>query len=277
MPIVNASETRAILKKHNIHLTKRLGQHFLTDGNILKREIDAAVLSPHDTVIEIGPGIGTLTEALVEQAGQVIAIEFDPRFLPILKETLGEASSLMVVEADAMRVDLASFGANKLVANLPYNIGSAVITKVLEEVPGLKRLVVMVQKEVAARLVSGPGSKDYGVLAITVAAYATARSIAEVKRTSFLPAPDVDSSLVVLDRLEKPRFGEDTPGFIDFVKELFVSRRKTVRAALTVGRQGLTAHVAETIVAEAGLTPSTRAETLSPEDLFLIFAARRRF
>lgn len=273
MPIVNPSETIKILRKHNIHLTKKLGQHFLIDANILAKQIDAANLAKTDVVLEIGPGIGTLTEALAGQAKRVVAVEYDRRFVDVLKETMVGLDNVTVVEADAMSVDLECLGANTLVSNLPYSIGTAVLTKVLTEAPAISRLVVMLQKEVVSRLTAAPGVKDYGVLAITTGCYATPKLITEVKRNSFLPPPEVDSAIVAVNRQPEPLFGAETPDFLEFVKGLFVSRRKTIKTALTLGRKGLSSQTAESVVTQAGLSPSVRAETLSAHELFRLFIA----
>jgi 16S rRNA (adenine1518-N6/adenine1519-N6)-dimethyltransferase len=274
--IVNPSTTKAILKKHNIHLTKKLGQHFLVDGNVLDKEIAAAGLTSKDIVLEIGPGIGTLTEALADKAGRVIAMEYDGRFVRILKETLPGKDNVEIVRGDAMKGDLESLGANVMVSNLPYNIGTAVLARVLQEVPRITRMVVMLQKEVVNRLVAGPGSKDYGVLAITVHCYAGASVFAEVKRKSFMPPPDVDSAIAVLERHPEPLFGTATPAFIGFVKNLFVARRKTVKKALTIGDNGVSAAAAAAAIAKSGLDPVARAETLSVEELFRLFGALQK-
>jgi 16S rRNA (adenine1518-N6/adenine1519-N6)-dimethyltransferase len=270
VPIVNPSETKAILKQHNIHLTKRLGQHYLIDGNVLAKEIDVADLTKDNAVVEIGPGIGTLTEALAARAGRVIAIEFDSRIPPILRDTLAAFDNVEVVEQDAMTVDYSRLGVDSLVSNLPYNIGTALIAKVLTEAPNIKRLTVMIQKEVAARLVAAPGVKDYGVLAITVGCFAAARVVADVKRASFLPPPDVDSSIVVIDRLAEPPFGEDTPRFLAFVKTVFGMRRKTLSAVLA--RSGHEAAAISRAFSESGVSSQARAETLSAPQLYRIYA-----
>lgn len=273
MPIVNPSETKEILRQQNIRLTKKLGQHFLVDAHILDKIIAAAGLSAKDTVLEIGPGIGALTEALAAGAGRVIALEYDRRFISILRKTLAGKENVEIIEADAMDVDFSSLGANVMVSNLPYSIGTAALVKVLEEAPGITRIIVMLQKEVANRIMAEPGRKDYGVLAITVGCYASARIIAQVKMNSFLPPPEVESTLVELTRLSAPAFGNDTAGFILFTKDVFASRRKTVKTALTIGRNGISGKQAAAVIAEAGIDATARAETLPPDDLFRLFRA----
>ncbi len=251
-------------------MTKRLGQHFLVDGNVLEKELTAAALTKKDNVVEIGPGIGTLTQALAAQAGQVIAVEFDSRFPLILRETLAPAENVKIIEADAMSVDYGDLDVNCLVANLPYNIGTALIVKVLTDAPNIKRMTVMIQKEVAARLVAVPGTKDYGVLAVTIACYAIAATAGQVKRTSFLPPPDVDSAFVVLERLPVPAFGPETPAFLEFVKTVFSLRRKTLASALA--HAGYEPARIRGALAAAGTEERARAETLSPAEIYLVYA-----
>ncbi len=271
MPIVNPSETKAILKRHNIHLSKRLGQHFLIDANILDKEIAAAALTSGDTVLEIGPGIGTLTEALAAQAGSVVAVELDDRFISILWETMSGLDNVKIIRSDVMKTDLAAIGANVMVSNLPYNVGTAVITRILQEVPGITRMVVMLQKEMVNRLTAGPGGKNYGVLAITAGCYAHSSVVAEVKRNSFLPPPDVDSAIAVLDRRPQPQFGADTAAFITFIKKIFAVRRKTVKTALTIGDDGVSVSEAAAAIKKSGLDPTARAETFSAAELFRLY------
>ncbi len=271
MPIVNPSTTKEILKRHNIHLSKRLGQHFLIDANILAKETDAAHLTSNDTVLEIGPGIGTLTEALAERAGRVVAVEYDDRFIPILWETMSGHDNVKIVRGDAMEIELGALDANVMVSNLPYNVGTAVIVRILQEAPNIIRLVVMLQKEVVNRMVAGPGSKDYGVLAITAGCYANASVIAEVKRNSFWPPPEVDSSIVTLERRPQPLFEPETAAFIAFIKKLFAARRKTVKKALTIGKDAFSPAQATVALTESGLNPTARAEIMTAKELFLLY------
>lgn len=274
MPIVNPSTTKDILHANNIYLTKRLGQHFLIDGNILGKIIEAANLSKDDTVVEIGPGIGTLTEALAETAGRVIAIEYDRRFPEILQDTLGCLDNIEIIERDAMDVDFQTLGANKLAANLPYNIGTAAVAKILESAPAIKEITVMLQREVAARIIASPGNKDYGALTILVHSYADARLVTEVKKSSFLPPPAVDSTVIKLTRLAEPRFGADTQGFTWFVKRLFTNRRKALRGALKAA--GYTSPHVSLAENDSDLDFGARAEALKPEELYRIYRALSR-
>ena len=275
--IVNPSETKAILKKFNIRLTKKLGQHFLVDANIIAKEITAAGLTEADTVLEIGPGIGALTEALAGKAGRVIAIEVDKRFMSIVEETLAGQPNVTIIRADALDLKLGSFGANKLISNLPYNVATPLIVKVLTEAPEITEATVMVQKEVARRMTAPPGDDDYGPLAITIDAYAAARILFSVSPRSFLPPPEVESAVVAIKRRLQPLYGDDTTAFLLFVRELFTFRRKTVRSALKTRQSALVSQIAETVIAEAGLTSESRVEKLTPAELFNVFAAQKRF
>lgn len=274
MPIVNPSTTKDILHEHNIYLTKKLGQHFLVDGNILGKIVEAADLTKDDVVAEVGPGIGTLTEALSDAAGRVIAVEYDRRFPEILKDTLGGRDNIDIVQMDAMDVDFEALGANKLVANLPYNIGTPLIARILETAPAIREMTVMLQKEVAERITASPGSKDFGSLTILVHCYADAASVVEVKRKSFLPPPAVDSTVIKLTRLAEPRFGEDTQGFTWFSKRLFTNRRKALRGALKAA--GYSSHHVSLAENDSDLDFGARAEALKPEQLYEIYRALNR-
>lgn len=274
MPIVNPGETKEILHNHDIYLTKRLGQHFLIDGHVLNKIIDAASLTKDDVVVEVGPGIGTLTQALAAVAGRVIAVEYDKRFPAILKETLDDPANLEIIESDAMDVDFESLGANKLVSNLPYNIGTPLIAKILETAPAIREMTVMLQREVAERILSLPGTKDFGALTILAYSYADTSLVTEVKRKSFLPPPAVDSTVIKLTRLAEPRFGPDTQGFTWFCKRLFNNRRKALRGALKAA--GFESHQVSLAENDSDLDFAARAEALKPEQLYEIYRALSR-
>lgn len=237
--IVNPSITKAILKEHGIRLTKRLGQHFLIDRNILEKEIGAARLTKNDTVVEVGPGIGTLTEALAEHAGRVVAIEFDDRFVRVLFDMLAAFKNVVIVREDALRVDYDKLlatapagGRAKLVANLPYNIATPIISHVLENVTSIEMMVVMVQKEVGRRLLALPGTKDYGFFTLKTHFFADAEQVAVVPRTVFLPPPKVDSMIVRLTRRPPAAVVSEPAEFFDFLRVCFSERRKSLGAIL---------------------------------------------
>lgn len=280
--IVHPSKTKEILRKYNIRLTKRLGQHFLVDENILKKEVEAAQLTSRDTVLEIGPGIGTLTEGLASKAKRVIAVELDRKFITILKETLALYPNIHIVEGDALRLDLWSLlGAGapntyKLVSNLPYNIASPAIVKVLEECSSINLMVVMVQREIAERMLARAGEEDYGVFSLKVQYHADVVKISEVSRHVFLPPPRVDSTIVRLTRLRKPRVSVDNEtAFFQLIQAIFQQRRKMLRAAL-VGAKDLPYSVSQIAAAlrsleSGGFRVTSRAELLNLSDLALIY------
>lgn len=271
MTIVSPSTTRSILRSHGIQLTKRLGQHFLVDANVLEKELDAAELRPGDRILEIGPGIGTLTEALAARAQRVIAIELDRTFIRILDETLAAFTNVEIVQGDALKMDLrALLGARrfKLVSNLPYHIAAHAIAKVLETCPHVGLMVTMVQKEVADRMLAGPGEKDYGPLALEAAYYADVEEIARVSPHVFLPEPKVESAIVRIRRLSKPRVRmADEEAFFSFVQRLFQQRRKTLHA--------LVKNVNWSHLERERIGPMARAETLSLEQLATLFRVSR--
>lgn len=270
--IVNPSVTKKILKEHDVRLTKKLGQHFLIDGNTLRKEINMADLDRNDLVIEIGPGIGTLTQALAEKAGRVVAIEYDKRFVKILAETLALYNNVEIIEGDALVVDLDPYISDsssvKLVANLPYNIATPVIGRFLEEFPEVSTMVVMVQREVADRIVASPGSKDYGFYTVKIQFYADSRKSAIVPRTVFMPSPRIDSAIIEINRRRKPvEPVSDPDAFFSLVKILFNERRKTIGTILLTHISELSDPKSRDIflnrLAESGISYSSRPECLS--------------
>lgn len=280
--IVHPSVTKQILKTHGIRLTKRLGQHFLIDENTLKKEVEAAAISKKDTIIEIGPGIGTLTQELAERAGEVIAIEYDNRFVDVLKETLADCRNVEVVHADALKVDLDELlkdrDSAKVVANLPYNIATHVISKILEQTERIPLLIVMIQKEIADRIVAAPGTKEYGFFSVRTLLEADCETVARVPRTVFLPQPNVDSSILKIAKKQKiPGIKKFQADLFDFIKIFFNERRKTVGAIISgrvkevygeENRQGLLEEMDR-----IGVEKSARAGSLTYEQFFSLFRA----
>ena len=201
-----ATETRKLLREYGIRLKKSLGQNFLLDTNILQKIVASAGIAPEAEVLEIGRGLGALTELLVKEASTVVAVEIDQRLVGVLHQLFAEHSNLQVVHADILTVNLASFVAMHfqasqplhVVANLPHYITSPIIIKLLRELPIFAHIVVMMQKEVAERLLAKPGSKEYGYLTVVVGYYATVRKIMPVSRQLFFPQPNVDSVVVAL-------------------------------------------------------------------------------
>ena len=224
--------------RYDIRPTKQRGQNFVIDANTVRRVVRSATLRADDTVLEVGPGLGSLTLALLEQVASVTAVEIDPVLAAALPHTVEEfapddVDRVRVVAADAMRVtDLPGPDPTALVANLPYNVAVPVLLHLLERFPSLERVLVMVQLEVAERLAAAPGSKVYGIPSVKAAWYADVRKAGVVGRTVFWPAPNVDSGLVAMTRREPPTTSATREDVFAVVDAAFAQRRKTLRAAL---------------------------------------------
>ena len=267
-------ETIEILQKYQIKLNKGLGQNFLIDKNILAKIVNSAELSAGDRVLEIGPGIGTLTRELAARAGKVEAVEIDSRLVPVLQETTSTFSNVRIINQDILKSDLRKlwedyFAPNriKVVANLPYYVTSPIIMKLLEEDIPLKMIVVMVQKEVAQRMTAVPGTKDYGALTVAVQFYSEPQIIATVPPAVFMPPPKVSSAIVRLNIDREHRYKVMDKGLMfSLVKAAFGQRRKALVNAL----RGVAGMSAKEDVREAlkrsGIDPRRRGETLSIEE-----------
>lgn len=247
---------RDLLADHGVKPRRQLGQNFVTDPNTIHKVVQVAGIGPGDDVLEIGAGAGSLTLGLASAAHRVVAVETDPALIEVLGEVLAGVPNVDVVRGDATALDLASIEASCLVANLPYNIAATVIVRVLEEAPQIRRLTVMVQREVGERLAAVPGSRTYGATSALVAYWARARVAARIGRGSFFPTPEVESVLVALDR--HPPLEADPSAYKRVVRAAFVQRRKTLRNSLA-GLFGSPAG-AESALAEAGIEPAARAE-----------------
>ena len=237
--LIDPKNTIEILKKYGFSFSKRYGQNFLIDAHVLAKIIAAAEITKEDTVVEIGPGIGTLTQALAEAAGHVYAVEIDSRLIPILEDTLSGYENVTVIHEDILKVDLRELSESlggvrfKIVANLPYYITTPIIMGILEEEAPVDSLTVMVQKEVARRMQSGPGSKDYGALSLSVQYYAEPYLAANVPMNSFMPRPNVDSAVIRLRVLPEPSVPvEDRALLFRLIRAGFNERRKTLLNAL---------------------------------------------
>lgn len=271
--ISSPRRTKEIIAAHGFSFKKSLGQNFLIDQNILNKIVDAAGLDESTGVLEIGPGIGALTERLAQSAGAVTAVEIDQRLIPILSDVLAAYSHVKVRHADVLKVDLQELfredfsGVNKVsvVANLPYYVTTPILMKLLEEKLPLANIVVMIQKEVADRMAAAPGGKDYGSLSIAVQYYSEPELICTVPHTVFIPQPNVESAVIRLKVREKPPVEvRDEQHFFEVVRASFTQRRKTISNNLKSryfpkeGRERL-----EELLAQAGIEPSRRGETLS--------------
>ncbi|MBO4775820.1 MAG: 16S rRNA (adenine(1518)-N(6)/adenine(1519)-N(6))-dimethyltransferase RsmA [Lachnospiraceae bacterium] len=236
----NPSKTAEILNKFGISAQKRYGQNFLIDSNILDKIVKAADITKEDTVLEIGPGIGTLTQHLAEAAGKVICVEIDKNMIPVLEYTLSEFDNVTVINEDVLKADikgiLADHGAEsaKVVANLPYYITTPIIMELLEKDLPIESITVMIQKEVAERMQVGPGSKDYGALSLAVAFYSDAEVKMTVSPNCFIPRPNVDSAVIRLDKLKEPKVEvKNKSEMFRIIKGAFEQRRKTLTNALS--------------------------------------------
>lgn len=274
MRIADYSVTKAVLERHGFTFKKSFGQNFLTDTNILQKIVDTAEIDDQVNVIEIGPGIGALTEFLAERAAQVMAFEIDHRLVPILADTLRDFDNVTVVNEDILKVDLAQHIQNfknpdlpiKVVANLPYYITTPILMHLIESGIPFSEFVVMMQKEVADRISAKPNTKAYGSLSIAVQYYMTAKVAFIVPRTVFVPEPNVDSAILKMVRRPEPAVVvEDENLFFKVSKASFTHRRKTLWNNLT-GYFGKTEEVKDKLTKaldQAGLSPSVRGEALS--------------
>lgn len=269
MEIANPSNTKEILRKHNLNLKKSLGQNFLIDNNILDKIVATANLTKEDTVIEIGPGIGSLTQKMAEVAGKVIAVELDDRLIPVLKESLNGYDNIEIVHGDALAVDFSTLtdGSFKLVANLPYYITTPIIMRLLEEDFDVEKIVVMVQKEVGERMAASPGGKDYGILSIAVQYYSDPEVAFVVPHTVFIPQPKVESVVMDLKIREEANVDLlDEDFFFKVVKSAFHQRRKTIRNSLSKAPYlSLSRDLIDQALEKVGIDPRRRAEKLDIE------------
>ena len=269
------SHTIEILQKYNFNFQKKFGQNFLIDSNILEKIVDSAEITREDCVLEIGPGIGTMTQYLAERAGEVVAVEIDKNLIPILGDTLSEYSNVTVINEDILKVDIKKLAEEKnagrpikVVANLPYYITTPIIMGLFESHVPLKSITVMVQKEVADRMQVGPGTKDYGALSLAVQFYAKPEVICQVPPTCFIPRPGVGSAVIRLTRYEKPPVRvQDEKAMFALIRAAFNQRRKTLSNALS-NAPGLhvTREQVNAVLAQMDLSLTIRGEALTLEE-----------
>ena len=272
MKLYSPSTIREIKEKYGFRLSKSLGQNFLTDKNIIDKIVDAADIGKEDLVIEIGPGIGVLTAEAAERAGRVVAVEIDKNLIPILKDTLVGYTNIQVINEDVLKTDLnriiAESGCKRtvIIGNLPYYITTPIIMGLLEKGIEADSIIVMMQKEVADRIRSAPGSKTYGAISAAVQYYCTVELVASVPKEVFVPAPKVDSAVLKLNvRKDKPVRLDDEKMFFRCIKAGFGQRRKTLANSL----QGVGSMDKEEITEclhALGIDEKRRAETLSVEE-----------
>ena len=277
MRIADYSVTRAVLERHGFTFKKSFGQNFLTDTNILQKIVDTAEIDENVNVIEIGPGIGALTEFLAENAAEVMTFEIDERLVPILADTLRDFDNVRVVNEDILKSDLQARikeFANpnlpiKVVANLPYYITTPILMHLIESGIPFSEFVVMMQREVADRISAQPNSKSYGSLSIAVQYYMTAKVAFIVPRTVFVPAPNVDSAILKMVRRDQPAVEvKDEPLFFKVSKASFTHRRKTLWNNLTsyFGKSNEVKTKLESALDNAELSPSVRGEALDLQE-----------
>ncbi len=270
----NPQRTIEVIKKYEFCFQKKFGQNFLIDGHVLDKIIAGAGVTKDDMVLEIGPGIGTMTQYLAEAAGKVVAVEIDKNLLPILQETLADYDNVKVIHADVLSLDLEKLVQEenggrpiKVVANLPYYITTPIIMALFEQHVPLANVTVMVQKEVAARMKSGPGSKDYGALSLAVQYYAEPYIVANVPCNCFMPRPNVDSAVIRLTRYEEPPVQvKDEKMLFKIIRASFNQRRKTLQNGLNNSSElNFTKDQIAAAIVAAGFSPSVRGEALTLE------------
>ncbi|WP_019553993.1 16S rRNA (adenine(1518)-N(6)/adenine(1519)-N(6))-dimethyltransferase RsmA [Propionispira raffinosivorans] len=270
--IAKRDVTKHILKSFNIHMSKKLGQNFLIDESIVDGIVDAADIQEGETVLEIGAGIGTLTQGLAEAKANVIAVELDKRLPDVLAHTLDGYENVKIVQGDILKVNIPEItggGSFKVVANLPYYITTPIVMALLEQRLPMTKLVTMVQKEVALRMVANPGKKDYGALSVAVQYYTKPKIVLDVPPYSFIPAPDVDSVVICCEVRQKPPVDvADEKMFFRVVKAAFCQRRKTLNNALKT--MGIDKETVMEILQQSGIDGVRRGETLSLTEFAVI-------
>ena len=270
-------ETRYIMKKYNIKANKSLGQNFLINNEVVENIINSSEISEEDMVIEIGPGLGTLTKYLLEKSGKVLCIELDNKMIKILQDRFNLYDNFELINADVLKVDLNTIISEnkksgkiknlKIVANLPYYITTPIIMKLLEEKLDIKSITVMIQKEVADRLIETPGGKNTGAITHTVYYYCESQKIMEVPNSSFIPEPEVTSEVIKLNLRNKPAVDIDNPKIMFMIiKSAFMQRRKTLLNALTNTKVFVNKEEGIAILKKLNLKDNIRAEELSIQD-----------
>ena len=270
------NETKFLMKKYGITANKKLGQNFLIDENVLNKIVDSPNITKEDLVIEIGPGLGTLTAKLLEKAGKVICIELDERMITILKNRFTMYENFEIINEDVLKVNLQNLIKEnkkqekiknvKIVANLPYYITTPIIMKLLEEKLDIESITVMIQKEVADRLTCIPGEKDAGAITYTVYYYAKASKILTVPNTSFIPEPEVSSEVIKLKITTKPIIKvENEKQLFKLIKVAFMMRRKTIVNAVSNSELGISKEKMEQILKNLNINTKVRGEALTIE------------
>ncbi|HHV46236.1 MAG TPA: 16S rRNA (adenine(1518)-N(6)/adenine(1519)-N(6))-dimethyltransferase RsmA [Tissierellia bacterium] len=276
MRLYSPKYIREILDRFGFRFSKSLGQNFLIDGNIVRNIVKGANISKDDYVLEIGPGIGTLTEELAINAKKVVSVELDKKLLPILEYTLSKYDNVEIVNGDILKIDIKGLideklggGPVKVVANLPYYVTTPIIARLIEDDLNIESITVMVQKEVADRMVAGPGNKQYGSLTVFVNFYSEPRILLTVPKTVFMPQPKVDSAVIRLN-IKENNTDVDRKLFFKVVKAAFSQRRKTILNSLSNKDLGLDKEKTKEILEKCNISPNERAENLKIEDFIKI-------
>jgi 16S rRNA (adenine1518-N6/adenine1519-N6)-dimethyltransferase len=270
---------KEIIERHSFRFSKSLGQNFLIDKNIVDKIMEGAAITRDDNVLEVGPGIGTLTQELVARASKVVAVEIDKALLPVLGETLGNPTNLTIIHGDILKIDIGELVENlfegmdfKVVANLPYYITTPIIMRFLEEELPFTILTVMIQREVAQRIIARPGQKEYGSLSVVVQYYTKPGLVCKVPASVFMPKPKVDSTVISLVRRDRPLVEvRDRELFFRVVRGAFAKRRKTLLNNLTSGElEKWNREEILRVLEISGIDPQRRGETLTIEEFALI-------
>ena len=274
--IVNLSTTKKILREFDIKPKKRLGQHFLIDGNVLRKIIDIAKISNDDNVLEIGGGIGTLTEVLLRKANKVICVEYDTKLVSVLKELFKELNNVVIIQADALKYDfnplIKKHSINKMVSNLPYNIALTLIFDMLNKYPEIKRYIVLVQAEIGERLTAKPKDKNYTAISVKMSFISEIKSYFRVSKNVFLPSPEVDSKVLEIHRKKFCYEQIDKNKLFKLINISFKHRRKTlVNSILRCKDWELSKAQTEKIIGDLIGNESVRAEELNSEDFIKLY------
>lgn len=280
-------ETKFIMKKYNIRANKSLGQNFLINSEVVENIVNSSEINKEDMVIEVGPGLGTLTKYLLEKAGKVLCIELDTKMIKILNDRFSEYDNFEIINADVLKVNLNEVIAEnkkngkiknvKVVANLPYYITTPIIMKLLEEKLDIESITVMIQKEVADRLIEIPGGKNTGAITYTVYYYCESEKIMEVPNSSFIPEPEVTSEVIKMNLRKEPGVRVNNPKVMFMIiKSAFMQRRKTLLNALTNTKVFINKEEGLNILKKLNLNENVRAEELSLQDFANIAQAITR-
>lgn len=280
-----AFKTKEIIKKYEFAFKKNFGQNFLVDQHVLDKIINSADVTNEDVVIEIGPGIGTLTSALAKHAKKVIAVEIDTTLIPILEDTLSNYNNIEIINQDILKVDINKIAQEnagskiKVVANLPYYITTPIIMNILEKGLPVESITVMIQKEVASRMSAKSGTKEYGSLSLVVQYFSEPYLVANVPRNCFMPRPNVDSAVIRLTTLKKhPVEIENTEEFFKLIKIAFSQRRKTLLNCIYNSKEfSFDKETISNILVESGFDPNIRGEKLELEDFEVLIKNIKKY